>query len=178
MSARNRLVLDVFLFVVLLGACNPTITGFSVHEWLSLALAVPTLIHLIINWDWVVHMIDRFAEKIRATSRVNLVVDVALFVATVAVMASGLVVSTSIAGAVGLAKSASMSWHVLHAISANAVFALFVLHTALHGAWIARTSRDLFTADDAVNPARASRIASPVRPALEIQRVATGGHHE
>ena len=83
MSARNRLVLDVFLFVAFLGACNPAVTGFSVHEWLSLALAVPTLVHVIINWDCVEHVIDRFAEKIRASSRINLAVDALLFVATV-----------------------------------------------------------------------------------------------
>jgi len=179
MSAKNRFVLDALLFFALLAACNPALTGFTVHEWLSLALAVPTLVHVIINWDWVLRVIDRFAEKIRASNRINLAVDALLFLATVAVVVSGFAVSTSIAGVLGLATSASMSWHVLHALSANAVFALFALHTALHYKWIARTAAELFGTQDSPAPAGPeARSATPAPAALTMQRLATGGHHE
>ena len=86
-------------------------------------------------------------------------------------MVSGFAVSTSIAGFLGMTASASLSWHLLHAISANSVFALFGLHTVLHYKWIAGTASELFSSEGPM-PATAPRIATAARPALNLQPVA------
>jgi len=138
MSARARLALDVGLFAALLVANNPAWTGLSTHEWLSLAIITPLLVHLIINWEWAVRIASRFAQRLRKVSRVNFVLDVALFVSAAAVMTSGIVVSRTIAGALGLLSTPNAIWYALHSLSANATIALLVVHLGLHWRWIAR----------------------------------------
>ena len=139
MSARNRLALDAGLFVALLVAYYPVRTGIAVHEWLSIAIVVPLLAHLIINWDWTTAVAARLAGKLRATSKVNFAVDVLLFVSAVAVVLSGLLVSQSIAGLLGLQTNASLIWHSLHSVAADATIVLMLAHLGLHWRWIART---------------------------------------
>jgi hypothetical protein len=99
MGNRARLALDAVLLVALLVAFYPGSTGISVHEWLSLALTVPLLVHLIINWDWVVRTSSKLLCALRAEPRVNLVIDAALFVVAVTVMLSGGLISRAIANA-------------------------------------------------------------------------------
>ena len=108
MTARSRLLLDGGLFAALLAVNNPAWTGISAHEWLGIALVTPLLVHLIINWDWTVRTVTNFVDKARNASRVNLVVDTLLFLATVAVMLSGLVVSTTLPGLFGFTSSPSI----------------------------------------------------------------------
>ena len=110
MTARARPALDLALFAALLVAYNPSWTGLAVHEWLCVAAVVPLLFHLIVNWEWVVQVGRRFGARLRVTPRVNLVVDAGLFVAAVTVMLSGLMVSQSIAGALGLVIVPDSTW--------------------------------------------------------------------
>lgn len=141
MNARSRLLLDIGLFLAFLAAFSPTVTGISVHEWLSLALAVPTLAHLILNWDWVLRTIARFVNRARTMSRVNLGVDIALFLATVTVMLSGFMVSQVIASTLGLALSVTAAWSTLHALSATATIGLLLVHLGLHVPWAVRVTQ-------------------------------------
>ena len=140
MSARSRLMLDAGLFAALLAANNPAWTGLSVHEWLSIALITPLLVHLIVNWEWAVRTVVSFANRVRNVSRVNLIVDSLLFFSTVTVMLSGLVVSRSIAGAFGIATAPSIIWYALHSVSADATILLLLVHLGLHWRWVFRTA--------------------------------------
>ena len=93
MSARTRILLDLGMFLALLGAYNPALTGLAIHEWLSIAVIVPLLLHLIINWEWTVRITTAFLDRLFHASRLNLIVDTTLFVSSVAVMLSGLMIS-------------------------------------------------------------------------------------
>lgn len=141
MNNKPRLILDIGLFIAFLIAFSPGLTGISVHEWLSLAIGVPTLVHLVINWDWVVRSALNVLGKLRATSRVNLLVDIALFVATVTVMLSGALVSQAIARTLGLSLATDAIWYPVHSASATLSVALLVLHFALHAPWALRVLR-------------------------------------
>ena len=101
MTVRARLWLDLALFGALFLAYNPAWTGVAVHEWLCVITIVPLLFHVIVNWDQTLQILRRFAELVRATPKVNLVVDAALFVAAVTVMLSGLLISQSVARTFG-----------------------------------------------------------------------------
>lgn len=138
MSARTRLYLDLGMFVALLVAYNPAWTGLAVHEWLSIAVIVPLLLHLIINWEWTVRVTASFLDRLFHASRLNLIVDTTLFVATVAVMLSGLMISQVSLAAFGIAVAPSAAWVALHAVSADATILLLVVHFALHASWFAR----------------------------------------
>ena len=140
MSARARLWLDLALFGALFLAYNPAWTGLAVHEWLCLVGIVPLLFHLIINWDQTLTLLSRFAARLRATAKVNLVVDAALFVAAVTVMLSGLLVSQYVARALGFAVTPAPVWVSTHRWSADAAILLLLVHFALHWRWIVRVA--------------------------------------
>ena len=146
MKNRTRLWLDAGLFAGMLLAFSPGITGISIHEWLSLAIVVPTLVHLIVNWDWVTRVTARILGRIRTVSKVNLALDAVLFIATVTVMLSGVLVSQAIASAFGLGVSADAIWYAVHSASARITIALLLAHLALHAGWVVRTARSLVPA--------------------------------
>ena len=153
MSARERLALDLAIFVLVMAAANPAITGLTLHEWLGIVLVVPALIHLVLNWDWVLRAIGGFLVRIRSVARVNLVVDAGLFVSLVAVTLSGFLVIPGLASTLGL--ETSPSWHLVHLVSANLTVALVLFHFALHGKWMWGVLRRLLT------PPSAARIPAP-----------------
>jgi hypothetical protein len=143
MSARARLWLDLALFAALFLAYNPAWTRIAVHEWLSVIIIVPLLFHVIINWDQTLAIMRRFAEIVRATPKVNLVVDGALFIAGVTVMLSGLLVSHYVLRAVGVSVTPTALWVSTHRWSADATILLLLAHFALHWRWILRSAGKL-----------------------------------
>lgn len=146
MTARNRLLLDLAMFAGLLAAFNPELTGIAVHEWLSLAVVIPLLVHLIINWDWTVRVASTLLGRLGQMSALNLVVDVSLFVVTVACITSGLAVSQVITATLGIAAGGNLLWSALHSISAAGTIALLVVHVGLHWRWIVKVARRTFGA--------------------------------
>ena len=52
MRARTRLALDASLLVAFVAAYRPAWTGLTVHQWLSLVIVAPLLVHGVVNWDW------------------------------------------------------------------------------------------------------------------------------
>ena len=144
MSKRSRLLLDLALLIGLLVANDPERTGLAIHEWLSITLVVPILVHLVINWEWTVQVTKRFFARLLSASRLNLVVDTALFASTVAVMVSGLAVSSVVAGFFGLTSGASPLWIAVHEISATGTIVTLLVHFALHGKWFVQTLSTMF----------------------------------
>lgn len=151
MTARERLPINVFMFGAFIAAYKPLATGFSLHEWLSLVLVAPILVHLVINWDWAVRVSTSFSRQLRKMNRINLVVDIALFLSTVTAMLSGFMVSRVISGFLGFSAPAGLVWHIVHSVSADAVIAVALLHTALHWKWFVKVLRR--------RPASAARLA-------------------
>ena len=143
MTARARLWLDLGLFGALFLGYNPAWTGVAVHEWLCVITLVPLLFHVVVNWDQTLAILRRFAEIVRATPKVNLVVDAALFVAAVTVMLSGLLISQSVARVFGIAIVPSALWVSTHSWSADATILLLLVHFALHWRWIANVAGKL-----------------------------------
>ena len=143
MSARARLWLDLALFAALFVAYNPMWTGIAVHEWLCVIALVPLLFHVVINWNQTLQVLRRFAQRLRAMPKVNLVVDAALFVAFVTVMLSGLLVSQSVAGSLGVTIVPDSLWVSTHAWSADATILLLLVHFALHWRWIVNAAGKL-----------------------------------
>ncbi len=160
MSARSRLLLDLGMFAALLVAFNPAWTGIAVHEWLSLAVAIPLLVHVIINWEATLRVISTFVDRLLHQSRLNILVDVALFVSTVAVMLSGFMVSHAIAGLLGITMTPNALWVAIHSLSADATIALLLVHFALHWRWVTSVAFRLVPAENARGACRRAACGS------------------
>lgn len=144
MRARGRFVLDTSLLVVFVVAMNTDLTGIPLHEWLSVVVAAAIVWHLLTEWNWTVGVIARFIGKIQALSRVNLVIDILLFVGFVLVMLSGFLVSESIVPLLGLSVPFGPTWRVVRALSADATLLMLGVHIGLHWRWIAKALKHVF----------------------------------
>lgn len=74
MSRSERLGLDALMFVGLVSEYLPAATGVPLHELLAVAVIPPLLLHIIVNWDWVVRSVARFAGSLTGRSRLDLMV--------------------------------------------------------------------------------------------------------
>lgn len=172
MNRPKRLALDGALLLGFLIAANPSMTGLSLHEWLGLAIAVPALFHLIINWEWVIRVVRTAIAKVRATSRLNFVVDLALFVLAVAVTLSGVLVLPGVASALG----ASTVWYRVHSAASNATVVVLLAHFALHWRWMWRVLRDLVVPSPTGRPARAYAQVERTATCVDRPYRRRGGH--
>ena len=143
MSRVTRLWLDLALFGALFLAYNPAWTGVALHEWLCVAAIAPLLFHVTINWNQTLAMLRRLTTGLRARPKVNLVVDVCLFVAAVTAMLSGLLISQYVARTFGFTIQPTVFWWDAHRWSADATILLLLVHFALHWRWIVRAAGKL-----------------------------------
>jgi hypothetical protein len=135
MRTRTRFLLDIALTIGLVAAYKPEWTGISFHQWLSIAIIAPLLLHLVVNWEWALRVLRTFVQRLLSTSRLNFLIDSALLVSTVAVMLSGFMVSPAIIAPLGIKPTNPLAWHVTHSWSANATIVLFAIHALLHWRW-------------------------------------------
>lgn len=133
---KTNLLVDFIILVSFLIAFEPALTGIAIHEWFSLALAATMIVHILLHWRWVVSVTTQFVKRLLHSSRLNYLVDAAVFIAFTIVMFSGLLISESIFRTIGLQPLRDPFWRLLHARSADAALILIGVHFALHWNWI------------------------------------------
>ncbi len=152
MSKQNRtkLLLDISTFVAFLIAMDPRTSGIAVHEWLSIALGATVVVHLLLNWNWIIEVTKRLFTKGKGLngSRINYILNWALFFDGVLIMLSGIMVSEAVMPALGLTLPPNFIWREFHEVSTNLSMLLMGLHLALHWNWIVSTTKRLFTRND------------------------------
>ncbi|MBI5352521.1 MAG: DUF4405 domain-containing protein [Chloroflexi bacterium] len=148
MSKTNRikLLLDLTTFVAFLIAMDPRSLGIAVHEWLTIALAGTIVVHLLLNWGWIVEVTKRLFAKGKGLngSRVNYILNWAMFIDGVLIMLSGIMISQAVMPSMGIVLPESFGWRGLHSFSTNLFMLGLGLHVALHWNWIVSTSKRLF----------------------------------
>lgn len=135
-STKTNLILDITIFTAFLVSANPSLTGNTIHEWLSLSFAAAIVTHLLFHWKWLVKVTTEFFKKFFHQSRLNYVVDLLFFVAMTAVMLSGLMISKDIMSLLGIQLDVSRSWKTIHSLASDASMILLGIHFALHWKWI------------------------------------------
>jgi len=133
---KVNFIIDGLIFLSFLAASVPRLTGLAIHEWLSLALAGAILVHLVLHADWVWEVLKRFFRKLWHSSRLNFVVDLAVLIAFVGVMLSGILISREILAVLGIQLGENRTWQQIHRLTADASVWLMALHFALHWRWI------------------------------------------
>lgn len=162
MSKTNRikLLLDLTTFVAFLIAMDPRSLGIAVHEWLTIALAGTIVVHLLLNWSWIVEVTKRLFAKGKGLngSRMNYILNWAMFIDGVLIMLSGIMISQAVMPSLGIALPESFSWRGLHSLSTNLFMLGLGLHVALHWNWIVSTVKRLFTWKPKQTPAIAMSL--------------------
>jgi cytochrome b len=136
---KTNLAIDFGIFAAFLIAMEPNLTGVSIHEWLSVALAATIIVHLLMHWKWIISVGKTFFVKLFHSSRLKFFVDVLLFLDFTLLMLSGLLISRAVLPALGLGISGGFAWRSLHSLAANVGMALVAVHFALSWKWIVCT---------------------------------------
>ena len=137
MRARTNLLLDLAIAAAFLAAANPPLTGLTIHEWLGLAFAGTLIAHLVLHWEWGIAATTRLWKGGSGGVRLNYVVDALLFVALIAEMLSGLLISKHVLPTLGLRPQAAHGWRAIHSMAADATIAALGVHLGLHWKWLA-----------------------------------------
>ncbi len=138
MSQRNynKLLIDLLALVSFLVSMDPRSSGIPVHEWLTIAMTGVAIVHLLLNWDWIVAVTQRFSFRITTATQFNYVLNWTLFIDAVLLMLSGILISRSVMPFIGMPVPESRTWRGLHDMSANIFLVLLGVHLATHWQWI------------------------------------------
>ena len=136
---RTKLLLDISTFAAFLVAMDPRTSGIAIHEWLTIALGATVVVHLLLNWNWIVEVTKRLFTKGLNGARTNYILNWLLFVDGILIMLSGIMISEAVVPAFGLTLPMNFAWRSLHDLSANISLLLMGLHITLHWNWIVST---------------------------------------
>ena len=136
----NKVKLNVYLDLLLTGMfvveMEEHFTGLALHELLGLTFAVAFLLHIILHWDWVVNITRTFFKKLLHESRLNYVLNMALFADMAFVTVSGILISRTIGLNLSLAQDFRRTLQSLHMVGSELVLIIVALHVAMHWKWI------------------------------------------
>lgn len=159
--SKLNLFLDIGLAAAFAVAMEEHFTGLQIHEWLGLFFGAIILVHIVLHWNWIVSITRQFFRKLFHESRLNYVLNVALFVDMVAVVVTGILISRTLGLSVDRTLNGTME--PLHRMTSYLVLILIAAHVALHWKWIVtHTRKYLFRLPSL--PRRSPQTA-PVAPA-------------
>jgi len=147
MSKQNRtkLLIDLGAFVAFLISMDPRSSGIPIHEWLTIAVMGVIIVHLLLNWSWIVDVTKRLFIKSTNGARLNYALNWLLFIDSVLIMLSGIMISETVMPFFGITMPESFAWRGLHDSSANLFLIILGIHLALHWNWVIVTARRLLT---------------------------------
>ncbi len=145
MSLKTNFVIDLVAFIGFLLALEPRLTGTTIHEWFTLALAGTLIIHLLVHWDWIINISKRFFSKPLHITRINYVLALLIFLSFIVVTVTGLMISESVMPLLGI-HTKSFAARQLHEVFSDLTLFLTVLHFALHWDWIRNACYRIFVA--------------------------------
>ena len=138
-QTKTKLWLDIIIFVAFLVTMDPRSSGIAIHEWLSLAMLAALTLHLLLSWDWIINISQRFLGKLGTQNRINYILNWLLFFDGTLLIVSGVLISEVALPAMGIQLPARFAWRRLHDLSANLGLLMLGIHTALHWSWIVNT---------------------------------------
>ncbi len=143
-AARTKLDFwfDAALLVGFTIAYSYGFTGIAIHEWLGIALGIALLFHLTLHWDWVIRTTTNLFDP-RGHDKLIYAVNLALLLAMVLCVASGILSSRVALPELGINLAEGPFWLRLHILTAEVTLGLVPVHVALRWRWILRVGRRL-----------------------------------
>lgn len=139
-SRKFALYLDAMLLVLCLVLLAPRFSGLRWHEWLGVAIVPPLMLHLLLSWSWITVALRRiFSTEGSIRSRINLLLNGALFVAFIVELVTGLVISQAALPLFGVHTLDDWAWRRLHNQTTTWIRLLIALHVAMNWRWIFTT---------------------------------------
>ena len=141
-SLKTKLVMDILVAGLVLALLSTALTGLALHEWLGIAVGIFIIVHLLLGWQWIASITQRFFQSLPGVTRFEYVLDFLLFSAMTLTIYSGLMVSRVAIPALGLSGAApNFLWRGLHSLAANSLLLLVGVHLAVSWSWVVKTVR-------------------------------------
>src|SRR5450631_466165 len=112
--ARYLFSLDVILLLAVAVLQEPRRTSIGGHEWLGVAFSFLLVLHILVNWRWIVTTLGRIRSSEPRRSRINAALNGALFVVMIVTVLSGVAISEVLLPLAGLSRSDHIAWVKLH----------------------------------------------------------------
>ncbi len=138
-STQFRLYVDLVLFAIYILVNIPQATGIGIHEWASVLFIVPILIHILLDWKWIVSVTKRMFGKLPGEVRTNHILDLIIFVMMVLALFTGFLISEAALPALGIPIIIDPFWSSMHDLTANLTMLLIGIHLAMHWGWIVKS---------------------------------------
>jgi hypothetical protein len=139
---KNKWIIDAFALIALLLVFIPDLTGFTVHEWIGLAIAGVLLVHFLQHWDWAISTTQRLG-KLKAKVLGNYLVNAGLAVGFLTITVTGLVISALLM----LPLANYEIWRLIHVISSYLTAFLLAVKLIMHWDMIAKVMKNIIGVD-------------------------------
>lgn len=136
---KKIILIDILALLGFALTFYPSLTGYSLHEWVGLGVGSVLLVHLLQHWRWVCSISKKMA-CLQRKIRMRFIVDVMMATGFVSIIATGLIISALL----NLSLAHYETWRDLHFASSYATLAMLALKTALHWSWLKGTIRNAF----------------------------------
>lgn len=126
-------LVTLLLFASFLLAYFLDLTGLALHQWLGIAAAATAALHLIMHWQWVKAVTERFFGRTSGQARSFYLLDILLCSGLATITLTGMFISSWF----NLAVSTYEFWRVAHVAASVVTMAALALKLALHWKCIA-----------------------------------------
>lgn len=133
-KTKVNVILDLLLTGMFIVEMEEQFTGLALHELIGLVFTAAFVLHIVLHWGWIVSITRTFFKKVLHDSRLNYVLNVALFADMAFATVSGILISHTLGLSLPLDEGARQTLKTLHLVSAELVLVLVALHVALHSA--------------------------------------------
>lgn len=138
---KIRLMVDLGFLIVVVIVILPQLTGITIHEWGGVLIVVPLLVHLVLDWRWIVATTGRIFKAQANETRFNYILNWVQFIVFLLALVSGLMISETLLPVFGIHIQVDRYWITIHEISAGVFTVLLGVHIAMHWRWIVSVTR-------------------------------------
>ena len=144
MLYRFTFWLDVTLLLAFCALETVPFTGLVVHEWVGLAVACMSAVHLLLSWNWIASTSRRFLA-VSVRTRINYLLNLTLFACAMGVIFSGILISREAIPLLvgGKAGDLRYGWDSVHDTLSDFVLIFAGLHLAINWDWSVTAARKI-----------------------------------
>ena len=131
-----KLGLDIFIALIFALLYNTRVFGgLAFHEIIGLGIGAIFIVHILLNWQWVIKVTQRlFDRTLPSKTRVGYVINILLLISMSFTIVSGLMISKVLFPELGLVNQ--RAFHGFHIDVSYLTLVIVGVHVGLHGQWI------------------------------------------
>ncbi|MEH7415105.1 DUF4405 domain-containing protein [Neobacillus drentensis] len=132
----TKIILDLMMAITFVLLMNPRVLdGLPFHEIAGVIIGVSILIHIGLNYRWVINTTKRiFDPKLPNKTRFSFLINILLLISMVTVIVTGILISRIVFPS--LAIQGGNAIREIHGLSADVTLALVGLHIGVHWQWV------------------------------------------